>query len=105
MNSLAERKDQKRLVARTSTEVQECIQKAAGYSGTTVSQFLIESAMGRARDIIERTEILRLSSSGAEAVLAAMERPPQVNNRLRQAAQRYKDNMDAIPARTDTEET
>ena len=103
MNSLAERKDQ-RLVARTSTEVQEFIQKAADYSGATVSQFLIDSAMERARDIVERTEILRLSSSGADAVLAAMERPPQVNNRLRQAAQRYKDNMDAIPARTNTEE-
>ena len=102
MNSSIERKDQ-RLVARTSTEVQEFIQRAADYSGATVSQFLVESALENARQVIERTETLRLSTAGTDALLAAMERPPKINNRLREAAQSYKENLNAIQSRKDQE--
>lgn len=44
MATNAERKDT-RLVAPTSTEIQEIIQRAADYTGATLSQFLIEAAM------------------------------------------------------------
>ncbi|MBN4063819.1 DUF1778 domain-containing protein [Cardiobacterium sp. AH-315-I02] len=85
----AERKET-RLVARTSTEIQEIIQRAADYSGATLSQFLIESAMERARNVIERTETLHLSMAGADALFAALENPPKANARLLKAAQHYK---------------
>jgi len=90
MASHAERKET-RLVARTSTEVQEIIQRAADYSGASVSQFLIDSAMDKARHVIERTETLQLSMSGADALFAALETPPKANNKLLRAAQRYKE--------------
>jgi uncharacterized protein (DUF1778 family) len=80
-----------RLVARTTTEVQEIIQRAADYSGTTLSQFLLESAMEKARCVIEQTETLHLSMSGADALFAALENPPKANTKLLRAAQRYKD--------------
>jgi len=51
MATSSERKET-RLVARTSTEIQEIIQRAADYSGATLSQFLIESAMEKARNVI-----------------------------------------------------
>ena len=94
MTSSAERKDT-RLVARTSVEVQEIIQRAADYSGATLSQFLIESAMDKARDVIERTETLHLSMAGADALFAALDNPPKANNKLLQAAQRYEDTVNA----------
>jgi uncharacterized protein (DUF1778 family) len=80
-----------RLVARTSTEVQEIIQRAADYSGTTLSQFLLESAMEKARRVIEQTETLHLSMSGADALFVALENPPKANTKLLRAAQRHKD--------------
>ena len=86
----AERKET-RLVARTSTEIQEIIQRAADYSGATLSQFLIESAMEKARNVIERTETLHLSMVGADALFAALENPPKANTKLLKAAQNYKD--------------
>ncbi|NRB25972.1 DUF1778 domain-containing protein [Shewanella sp.] len=90
----AERKET-RLVARTSTEIQEMIQRAADHSGATLSQFLIESAMEKARSVIERTETLHLSMAGADALFAALENPPKANNKLLKAAQHYRDTVNA----------
>lgn len=84
-----------RLVARTSTEIQEMIQRAADHSGATLSQFLIESAMEKARSVIERTETLHLSMAGADALFAALENPPKANNKLLKAAQHYRDTVNA----------
>ena len=89
MTTNIERKET-RLVARTSAEIQEIIQRAADYSGATLSQFLIESAMERARNVIERTETLHHSMAGADALFAALETPPKANAKLTKAAQRYK---------------
>ena len=84
-----------RLVARTSKEIQEIIQRAADYSGATLSQFLIESAMEKARTVIERTETLHLSMAGADALFAALENPPKANKKVLKAALRYKDEVNA----------
>lgn len=104
MTSHAERKES-RLVARTSTEVQEIIQRAADYSGATMSQFLIESAMDRARQVIEQTETLHLSMAGAEALFAALDNPPKANNKLLRAAQRYKETVNVDTHRGNNETT
>ena len=92
MATNAERKET-RLVARTSTEIQEIIQRAADYSGATLSQFLIESAMEKARNVIERTETLHLSIAGADALFTALENPPKANKKLLEAALGYKDTV------------
>lgn len=94
MATHAERKDT-RLVARTSPEIQEIIQRAADYSGATLSQFLIESVMDKARNVIEQTETLHLSMAGADALLAALENPPKASKKLLKAAQVYKDVVNA----------
>ncbi|AWK15562.1 hypothetical protein CCS41_14150 (plasmid) [Candidatus Fukatsuia symbiotica] len=94
MAAHAERKET-RLVARTSTEIQKIIQRAADYSGATLSQFLIESAMDKARNVIERTETLHLSMTGADALFAVLENSPKASKKLLKAAQGYKDTMNA----------
>ncbi len=90
MATNAERKET-RLVARTSTEIQKIIQRAADYSGATLSQFLIDSAMEKARNVIERSETLHLSMKGADALFAALENSPKANPKLLKAAKHYKD--------------
>ena len=89
MTLYTERKET-RLVARTTNEIQEIIQRAADYSGATLSQFLIESAIEKAQNVIARTETLHLSMAGADALLAAMENPPPANGKLLDAAKHYK---------------
>jgi len=92
MSVTSERKET-RLVARTTAEIQEIIQRAADYSGASLSQFLVESAMERARDVIERTETLHLSMTGADNLYAALENPPRANSKVLKAAQHYKDTV------------
>jgi uncharacterized protein (DUF1778 family) len=92
MAAHSERKET-RLVARTSTEIQEIIQRAADYSGATLSQFLIDSAMEKALTVIERSESLHLSMAGADALLAALENPPKPNAKLLKAAKHYKSRV------------
>lgn len=92
MRSNTERKDI-RLVARASAEIQEFIQRAADYSGSTLSQFLIESAIDKARDVIEQTETLYVSMVGANALISALDNPPKVNNKLLKATRGYKDSV------------
>ena len=92
MSVTSERKET-RLVARTTAEIQEIIQRAADYSGASLSQFLVESAMERARDVIERTETLHLSMTGADNLYAALENPPRANSKVLKAAQYYKNTV------------
>ena len=92
----AERKES-RLVARTSTEIQEIIQRAADYSGATLSQFLIDSAMEKARHVIAQTETLQLSMKGADALHAALEKPPKANKKLLKAARLYRKTVNVDP--------
>jgi len=95
MATSAKRKET-RLVARTSSEIQEIIQRAADYSGATVSQFLIDSAMEKARNVIERTETLNLSMAGADALFNALENPPKASAKLLKAAKRYKETVNVL---------
>ncbi len=94
MATNAERKET-RLVARTSVEIQEIIQRAADYTGATLSQFLVESAMDKALNVIERTETLHLSMASADALFTALENPPKASTKLLKAAQGYKDAVNA----------
>ena len=82
-----------RLVARTSADVHATLQRAADYSGSTLSQFLIECAMERALSIIERTETLHLSKAGADALFEALENPPKPNEKLINAFKDYKEHV------------
>jgi uncharacterized protein (DUF1778 family) len=54
MASSTERKET-RLVARTSPELEEIVQRTADYSGATLSQFLVDSAIEKALNVIETT--------------------------------------------------
>ena len=92
MTTYANRKET-RLVARTTNEIQEIIQRAADYSGATLSQFLIESAIEKAHNVIERTETLQLSMAGADALIAAIENPPKANEKLLAAAKHYQETV------------
>lgn len=85
-----------RLVARASIEAQEIIQRAADYSGSTLSQFLIQSAMEKALAVIEQTQTLHLSMAGADALFSALDNPSNANRKLLQATRRYKDSLNAL---------
>ena len=80
---------QDRIGARVPHEVYETLCRAAGLTGATVNQFLVQSALKEAQAVIEREEVIRLSPRDWNWLLGLLENPPQPNTRLRAAMERY----------------
>jgi len=84
---------QDRIGARVPHEVYETLCRAAELTGATVNQFLVQSALKEAQAVIEREDVIRLSSHGWSWLLELMESPPNPNAKLKAAMKRYQKAM------------
>ena len=71
-----------RITARIPRANRVIIERAAAVYGATVNQFIVQTALDRASEILEREEILRLSEKDARTFLAALESPPAPSREL-----------------------
>ena len=83
------KQNEARLVARVSDDIRMTIHKAAQYSGATLSQFLIDSALDKARSVINDFEMIKLSDKAATRMMELLENPPQPNAHLKRAKAHY----------------
>jgi uncharacterized protein (DUF1778 family) len=70
------------------TAVYDRIVEAAQTVGATLNQFLVQSALEKADEILERERVITLSSKAAKTVFDLMENPPEPNERLKKAMRR-----------------
>lgn len=82
-----------RLEARISGEKKAVLQHAAELSGRTLSEFVVESAQAAAMRVIQEHENIRLSQAEQIAFVSALLNPAAPNDRLRQAAANYRQQM------------
>lgn len=82
-----------RLVARVSEDVQSTIYKAAAYSGATVTQFLVESALDKAKAVIDEVETIQLSEKATAHMMALINNPPEPNDYLKKAKANYEKSI------------
>jgi len=54
-----------------------------------LNQFLVQAALERANDILERERTIALSLESAEHLFALIEEPPEPNERLKEAMERH----------------
>lgn len=80
---------QDRISARVPHAVYETLCRAAELTGATVNQFLVQTALKEAQAVIEREEVIRLSSRDWNWLLALTESPPKPNKQLQAALKRY----------------
>jgi uncharacterized protein (DUF1778 family) len=80
-------KVEERIPARMPLEVYERIAAAARTVGLSLNQFLVQSALDKANDILERERVITLSTMAAEAFFGLIENPPDPNDRLKEAMQ------------------
>lgn len=78
-------KTEERLTARVPPNVRELIAQAAQAVGATVNQFLVQSAVEKATEVLERERVLSLSSRDAQKVFDLMETPPSPSECLKEA--------------------
>jgi uncharacterized protein (DUF1778 family) len=56
----------------------------------TLNQFLIQSALEKAENIIDKNKSIHLSNKDAEVFFHALDNPPEPNIKLRNAFENYK---------------
>lgn len=95
LGNIMEKNDRKdaRLVARVSTDIQSTIHKAATYSGATVTQFLVESALDKAKAVINEIESIHLTNEASLRMMELLSNPPEPSAFLTKAKANYKSNI------------
>ena len=79
-----------RITARVDADTQELLTKAAAIAGmTSINSFVLSAAIEKAKQVIEREQVLKLSRDDAMLLMEALDRPGVVNSRLKAASDRY----------------
>lgn len=79
-----------RITARIDLDVQDLLSKAAALSGiSSINSFVLNSAIEKAKLIVEREQVLRLSARDADVLVAALDRPACSHPKLQAAFARY----------------
>lgn len=81
----AQEQDRIRITARVPAQLRETLEDAAAMIGTTLNQFVVQSAFVEAQRVIERETIIRLSHEDAKKVFSLIDNPPKPNEKLKEA--------------------
>ena len=79
-----------RLEARISGAKKAYLQHAAELSGRSLSEFIVDSAQAEAARVIKEHEAIQLNHAEQVAFVTALLAATEPNNRLRQAAAKYR---------------
>ena len=79
-----------RITARVSEQIKETLMVAADLTGATLNQFLVQSALEKAENIIEKDKLIQLSNKDAHLFFDVLENPPEPNTKLKNAVKNYK---------------
>jgi uncharacterized protein (DUF1778 family) len=79
-----------RVVARIPPAVKETLQRAADLSGATLNQFLVQSAVNAANQLLETERKIVLSERDAQIVFDLLEHPPTPNQQLLVAVEKHR---------------
>ena len=85
---MAHARAEERIPARMPTAVYDRVVEAAQAVGATLNQFLVQSALEKANQILEQERVIKLSTHAAKTVFDLIENPPEPNKRLKAAMQR-----------------
>lgn len=80
-----------RLVARVNDDIHQLVMAAAELSGSSISQFLVDAAVSKAREVTDEATRIKLTLRGAERMFAALAEPTSPSDALLVAAKRYKE--------------
>lgn len=79
-----------RITARVDLETQDLLSKAAALAGmSSINSFVLSAAIEKAKLIIEREHVLKLSKQDAILLMDALDRPAMAHSKLKAAAARY----------------
>lgn len=86
-------KKTERVSARVTAHVYDILTQAAEFTGATLNQFLVQSALEKAQAILERERVIKLTMEDAEIFFEALENPPPPNKKLLNAMKIYEETF------------
>lgn len=88
VHATKQRNDKLQIRIDKSTKIK--IEQAATYSNKTISDFVLENIVPIAEKVIDEHTTIKLSNRDWDKLMNALENPPQANEALKKAAERYK---------------
>ena len=82
-----------RLQIRVAPTVKARIARAAAIQNMDLTQFVTDTALREADEVIERAESIRLSQRDFEYVLELLENPPPLNDKMKAAIESLPDTV------------
>ncbi|MGM0418297.1 MAG: DUF1778 domain-containing protein [Thermodesulfobacteriota bacterium] len=79
-----------RITARVDADTQNLLNKATALSGmSSINNFVLNAAVEKAKQIIEHDQFLKLTENDANLLIKALDRPAEINPKLKAAAESY----------------
>lgn len=79
-----------RITARVDLETQNLLSHATALAGmSSINSFVLSAAIEKAKQIIEREQLLKLSKHDAILLVDALDQPAKAHSKLQAAAKRY----------------
>lgn len=79
-----------RITARVDVDTQDLLTKAAAIVGmSSINSFVLSAAIEKAKQVIEREQVLKLNETDSIMLMEALDRPAVANERLKAAASHY----------------
>jgi uncharacterized protein (DUF1778 family) len=88
LNTTKQRND--KLQIRIDKTTKAKIEQAASYSNKTISDFVLENIIPVAEKVIEEHTTIKLSNRDWNKLMVVLENPPEPNEAIKRAAERYR---------------
>lgn len=72
-----------RVDIKTTKAAKATLEQAAYALGTTLSAFMLDCSMPKAREILAQTDLIHLTRKESERFIAALQNPPKANDKLK----------------------
>lgn len=82
-----------RLEVRLSKDKKALIDQAADLLGQSVSSFTVSTLVERARSVVDRHTVIKMSDSDRDRFLSLLDHPPAPNAALKRAAKRHGESV------------
>lgn len=88
---MANAQERDRITARVPKHIKDDIQAAADLVGSQLNDFIVQAALAKAHEIIERDSMVKLTLADAEVFFNAIDNPQDPNAKLKAAVARSRD--------------
>ena len=78
-----------RVDIKTTKAAKATLEQAAYALGTTLSAFILDCAMPKAREVVAQSEVIHLTRKEAERFVTALEHTPEANDKLKQLFKKH----------------